>query len=315
MSKIIYPIVYGICYAISLLPFRVLYCISDVLYLLIYKMAGYRIRVVRNNLQTSFPEKDEKELRTIERKFYHFLCDYFMETMKLLSIKPKNLLKHLELRNVEEIVRYFDEGQDTCTLLGHYCNWEYLSATNLGWNGRKDTTLALVYHPLHSEVMDRLLLAARAHAGGVMVPKQEILRYMIRYKQQGISTLFGLISDQSPKWESIHLWLPFLNHETPVFTGAERLIRKMNNAVFYIEMSRPKRGKYIADFQLITRTPREWEENELTREFFRMLENTIRKNPHLYLWSHDRWKRTREEFERRFTVDARGHVTKKDPAN
>ena len=315
MSKILYPIVYGFCYMISLLPLRVLYCISDVLYLLLYKLIGYRRRVVRNNLSTSFPEKDEKERRTIEKKFYHFFCDYIIETIKLLSIRRKTLLKHMEYRNMEEMERCFDEGQSVCALLGHYCNWEFLTTVNVGWKRYPEAKVGLVYHPLSSKVVDRLIIATRQHTGGVAVPKQEVLRYMIRYKQQGLHSLFGLISDQSPKWENIHLWLPFLNHETPVFTGAERLIRKMNNAVFYAEMSRPKRGKYVVNFQLMTREPGTLEENELTRMFFTRLEETIRQTPYLYLWSHDRWKRTREEFERRFTVDAHGHVTKKDKSN
>lgn len=315
MSKILYPIVYGFCYLISLLPLRVLYCISDVLYLLLYKLIGYRRRVVRNNLSTSFPEKDEKERRTIEKKFYHFFCDYIIETIKLLSIRRKTLLKHMEYRNMEEMERCFDEGQSVCALLGHYCNWEFLTTVNVGWKRYPEAKVGLVYHPLSSKVVDRLIIATRQHTGGVAVPKQEVLRYMIRYKQQGLHSLFGLISDQSPKWENIHLWLPFLNHETPVFTGAERLIRKMNNAVFYAEMSRPKRGKYVVNFQLMTREPGTLEENELTRMFFLRLEDTIRQTPYLYLWSHDRWKRTREEFERRFTVDAHGHVTKKDKSN
>ena len=271
--------------------------------------------MVRNNLSTAFPEKDEKERRTIEKKFYHFFCDYIIETIKLLSIRRKTLLKHMEYRNMEEMERCFDEGQSVCALLGHYCNWEFLTTVNVGWKRYPEAKVGLVYHPLSSKVVDRLIIATRQHTGGVAVPKQEVLRYMIRYKQQGLHSLFGLISDQSPKWENIHLWLPFLNHETPVFTGAERLIRKMNNAVFYAEMSRPKRGKYVVNFQLMTREPGTLEENELTRMFFTRLEETIRQTPYLYLWSHDRWKRTREEFERRFTVDAHGHVTKKYKSN
>lgn len=112
-------------------------------------------------------------------------------------------------------------------------------------------------------------------------------------------SLFGYIADQSPKWENIHLWIPFLHHDTPVFTGAERIIRKMNNAVFYVDMERPRRGHYVCTFRLITREPAQWEEHELTRRFFVMLEESIRREPACYLWSHDRWKRTHEEYDRR----------------
>lgn len=113
----------------------------------------------------------------------------------------------------------------------------------------------------------------------------------------------GYISDQGPKWTNIHLWLPFLNHEyTPVFTGGERIMRKMNNAVFYVEMSRPKRGYYTATYKLITRDPNTLPADDITRRFFCLLEETIRQEPAFYLWSHNRWKRTKEEFDRRFQV-------------
>ena len=112
-------------------------------------------------------------------------------------------------------------------------------------------------------------------------------------------SLFGYIADQNPKWENIHLWLPFLNHDTPVFTGAERIVRKMNNAVFYVDMERPERGKYISTFKRMSDAPGQLEEYELTRQFFQMLEETIRRAPQYYLWTHNRWKRTHEEFDRR----------------
>ena len=105
------------------------------------------------------------------------------------------------------------------------------------------------------------------------------------------------------KWENIHLWLPFLHHDTPVFTGGERIMRKMNNAVFYVDMERPRRGYYIVTFRLITRQPNELEPDGITRRFFEMLEQTIRRDPRYYLWTHNRWKRTHEEFDRRFKVE------------
>lgn len=106
-------------------------------------------------------------------------------------------------------------------------------------------------------------------------------------------TLFGYIADQSPKWENIHLWLPFMNQDTPVFTGAERIIRKMNNAVFYVDMQRPERGKYIATFIPMTTDPASLPENAVTEDFFRRLEETIHRQPEFYLWTHNRWKRQR----------------------
>ena len=121
-----------------------------------------------------------------------------------------------------------------------------------------------------------------------------------KYKKEKKNYLFGYISDQTPKWNNIHLWLPFLNQDTPVFTGGERIMRKMNDAVFYVEMQRPKRGKYICTFKLITREAPSLPEHEVTTRFFKMLEETINKQPAFYLWTHNRWKRTHDEFDRRF---------------
>ena len=122
------------------------------------------------------------------------------------------------------------------------------------------------------------------------------------YKKEKKNYLFGYISDQSPRWHNIHLWLPFLNHDTPVFTGGERIMRKMNDAVFYVEMERPKRGKYICTFHLVTREATKLPENEITIRFFKLLEETINKQPAFYLWTHNRWKRTHEEFDRMYKM-------------
>lgn len=305
-----YYFLYGICYIISLLPYRVLYVLSDGFYLLLYRIIGYRKKIVRKNLSGAFPEKDEKEQRTIERRFYHFLCDYFVETLKLLSVSDKTLLKHLEFRNIEEIESYFDEGQSVAAFLGHYCNWEYLSTTSLGFKRRTDAAIGLIYDPLSNKAFDRLFRTIRSTKKGDCINKRKILRHLAKYKQENRVSLCGYIADQAPKWENIHLWLPFLNHDTPVFTGAERIVRKMRNAIFYVDMERPKRGKYIATFRLITRHPEELEEHELTRRFFALLEETILREPHLYLWTHNRWGRTHEEFDRRFEV-VNGKVIKR----
>jgi len=126
--------------------------------------------------------------------------------------------------------------------------------------------------------------------------------------------IFGYISDQLPKWENIHLWLPFLNHDTPVFTGGELIMRKMNNAVYYAELTRQRRGYYSLTYRLITKNPASLPEYEITRRFFKMLEATIRREPAYYLWSHNRWKRTHEEFNRRFEVVNGKVIPKKEPA-
>lgn len=295
-------IVYVLFYTLSLLPFRILYGMADIGYVLLYYIIRYRRGVVRKNLVTAFPEKSIDDIKTIERKFYHWFCDYFLEAIKLLSISEKELRRRFTIINSEEVEQCFQEGQDVAAILGHYCNWEWLSC--VGMNLPPEREIGLIYHPLRNKTFDYLFGKLRSHEqNSHVIPKKDILRYVVTKKREGVRNICGYISDQGPKWANIHLWLPFLNHEyTPVFTGGERIMRKMNNAVFYVEMSRPKRGYYTATYKLITREPNTLPADDITRRFFCLLEETIRQEPAFYLWSHNRWKRTKEEFDRRFQV-------------
>lgn len=295
-------IVYVLFYTLSLLPFRILYGMADIGYVLLYYIIRYRRGVVRKNLVTAFPEKSIDDIKTIERKFYHWFSDYFLEAIKLLSISEKELRRRFTIINSEEVEQCFQEGQDVAAILGHYCNWEWLSCVGMNLPPERET--GLIYHPLRNKTFDYLFRKLRSHEqNSHVIPKKDILRYVVTKKREGVRNICGYISDQGPKWTNIHLWLPFLNHEyTPVFTGGERIMRKMNNAVFYVEMSRPKRGYYTATYKLITREPNTLPADDITRRFFCLLEETIRQEPAFYLWSHNRWKRTKEEFDRRFQV-------------
>ena len=303
-------IVYVLFYTLSLIPFRILYGMADIGYVLLYYIIRYRRGVVRKNLVTAFPEKSIDDIKTIERKFYHWFCDYFLEAIKLLSISEKELRRRFTIINSEEVEQCFQEGQDVAAILGHYCNWEWLSCVGMNLPPERET--GLIYHPLRNKTFDYLFRKLRSHErNSHVIPKKDILRYVVTKKREGVRNICGYISDQGPKWTNIHLWLPFLNHEyTPVFTGGERIMRKMNNAVFYVEMSRPKRGYYTATYKLITREPNTLPADDITRRFFCLLEETIRQEPAFYLWSHNRWKRTKEEFDRRFQV-INGKVTER----
>ena len=323
-----YHIVYSLAWLVALLPYRALYALSDGLYLLVYHVIKYRRKVVGKNLSTSFPEKSSAEIKTIERQFYHWLCDYAVETIKLLHVSDDELLRHLEFRGCDEVEKYLDKGQSVAWMLGHYCNWEYLSATALGmkrwgilhdYRGYEGTgvrgyensidsrreergerreesraVMGLIYKPLRNKSVDRLFLKIRQSHYGTCVARNDILRKLVQLRQESRLSIFGYIADQGPKWENIHLWLDFLNHDTPVFTGSERIIRKMRQPVFYIDMERPQRGRYVCTAHLITEHPEQLEEHELTHRYFQLLEQTVRRAPQYYLWSHKRWKRQRE---------------------
>ena len=291
-----YKTYYYITCALSRLSMETLYFISDVVYLVLYRMIGYRKKLVRQQLHDSFPEKTEAELRDVEKKFYHWFCDYFVETIKLLTATDEEMCRWIEFRGMDKIEEVLRSGQSIATFLGHFGNWEWLSCTKLGVPNFQDWTLGLIYHALRNRDFDKLFIDIRSAHHGTCIDKHDILRELVKLKKEGRASLFGYILDQSPKWDSIHLWLPFLNHDTPVFTGAERIARKFKNAVFYIDMQRPKRGKYIFDFQLITLAPQDMEEYELTHMTFKMLEASIRRQPECYLWTHNRWKRTHEDY-------------------
>lgn len=301
-KKFTYYILFAVVWLFSLLPFWLLYMLSDITYVLVYYIFRYRRKVVRRNLTTSFPEKPMAELQIIERQFYQSFCDYFFETFKLLSITDKALLKHIEFVGVEKLEKVFDEGRDCAAILGHYGNWEWLSATGLAFKRYPDAVMGLIYHPLRNDQADWLSVAIRETHGGVCVNKRHVLRHLVEYQQAGRHSLFGYISDQAPKMSNIHLWLNFLNHDTPVFTGGERIMRKMDNAVYYADMERLRRGHYRCTFRLLSAHAAEEEENDITRRFFQMLEHSIRRHPALYLWTHNRWKRSHEEFDQMYEV-------------
>jgi len=297
MNTIKYYLLYAIVYLLSILPFWLLYVISDFNYLIFYRLVGYRRKIVRKNLRNSFPEKTESELKAIEKKFYHWFCDYIFETFQLISISDKKLLKHMEYRGLEQLEECFDRKQDTAVILGHYCNWEWMSSIGLGFKRYPEAVVNALYHKLKSPSVDRLFLKIRKAKGCVPIEKSKILRHLLKWKMDDTRYMTAYISDQGPRWHNIHLWIDFMNQNTPVFTGGERLMRKMNNAVFYIKMERPKRGKYIATFIPITYEPNKLPEFEITKRFFKMLEDTIKEHPEFYLWSHNRWKRTKEKYD------------------
>ncbi len=295
-----YYLLLGVWYMLSLLPFWVHYLLSDLLYLLAYKIIGYRKKVVRSNLATSFPEKTQEELLQIEKGFYHFLGDYLAESVKLISISEKNLKKRLVFKGQETVERCVNDGQSCAVYLGHYCNWEWITSLPL-WVTPK-AQCGQIYHPLENKVFDRVFLRLRQRMGAVCIPMQDTLRKILEYRQQGQPVVIGYISDQKPQWVNIHHWVDFLHHDTPVLTGTERIARKVKHAVFYLDVRRIRRGYYEAEFRLITREPQQMPEYRLTDVYYEMLEASIRRAPEFWLWSHKRWARTREEFNERFEV-------------
>ncbi len=287
-------------YLLSLLPLHVHYLFGEMLYFILYTLVGYRKRVVRENLSSSFPEKSEEELNRIERGFYHFLCDYLAESVKLMTMSKRNLRKRLVFKGTETVDECVESGQSCAVFLGHYCNWEWVTSLPL-WVSPK-AQCGQLYHPLENTVTDLLFLRLRQRMGALCIATHDTLRKILEFRQQGRPVVIGYISDQKPYWTNIHHWVDFLHHDTPVLTGTERIARKMNHAVFYLDVRRIRRGYYEAEFKLITREPQKVPEFQLTDIYYQMLEKSIRRAPEFWLWSHRRWSRTHEEFNERFEV-------------
>lgn len=298
--KAAYYIIYSIWYVLSLLPMRVHYVFSDILFFIVFHVLHYRRRTVWVNLVTSFPEKPEEELLAIERRFYRWFCDYIAETIKLLTISREEIRRRMVFKNTEAVDRCVAEGQSCAVYLGHYCNWELVTSLPL-WV-TPDAQCGQIYHPLENKQFDKLFLRLRQRLGAVCIPMNETLRHIVKYGREGRPVVIGYISDQVPFWWNMHHWCDFLHHDTPVLSGTERIARKMNHAVFYLEVNRVARGRYEAEFREITREPGKMAEYEITDIYFRMLEDTIKRHPDYWLWTHNRWKRTREKFNLRFEV-------------
>lgn len=294
MKKILYGFFITWWYAMSLLPLKLLYLLSDGLYYIIYYVAQYRRPLVRKHLADCFPEKSEAERIRIEKEFYAWFCDYIVETIKLFSISKKQIMRHMVFKGTEQVKESCAKGQSCAVYLGHYCNWEWITSLPL-WAG-KDITFGQIYHVLENQAFDQLFLKLRNRLGAVSIPMAETLRKIVKMRQEGKQIVIGFIADQVPLWNNIHYWTDFLHHDTPVLTGTEKIAVKANFAVYYLDVKRIKRGYYEAEFKLLTDKPKECKEFEITEMYFRELEKTIRQQPAYWLWTHNRWKRTREEW-------------------
>ena len=295
-----YYLIGGIWYLFSLLPLRVLYAIADVLYLLVYHVIGYRKRTVRKNLSNSFPEKTPQERKQIEKGFYHFFCDYLAESIKQFSITPEEMKKRMVITGTDEAIRQMErEGKNFCFVyLGHYCNWEWIAS--MPYWMPQDILCAQIYHPLYSKTFDQLFLRIRNKFGGECIPMKETLRRIIELRRAKQKTFIGFISDQGPKWNSIHHYTQFLNQETAVFIGTEKIAKQVGAVIYYGDVRKVKRGYYTCDLKPLIDVPvNEIPDWELTDLYTQKLESMIRETPEPWLWSHNRWKRTKEEWLRR----------------
>ncbi len=294
MDKFTFSIFYAFLWLVTLLPLWFLYLISDVLFVLIYFVFRYRRKVVWENLSKAFPEKSDKEKHHISRRFFRHLCDYFFETIKMMHLSEKHIQKRVAF-NDDYLIQKEKEGRNVVGMLGHYANWEWLTAIAL-----KDHYHWVVpYSPLRSSpYFDDFMKGLRQRFGAEPVPMKNTYRRLMEISQSGRLFLAGMIADQGPPTAANRHWLTFLNQDTAVMEGSERIAQKTNAAVFYCQMQKIKRGYYKVTFIPITDKVREENDLFVTGRYFEMLEAQIQEQPEYWLWSHRRWKRQRPDNEK-----------------
>ena len=271
----------------SLIPYWILYILSDGLYLLLYYAFGYRKKVVFENLRNAFPEKTEEERITIAKKFYRYFPDIFLEAIKMKTISAKEVVKRIELLNPEEVYRHFEQGKGVIGVTAHYCNWE------LGIHRMSlmtDYPTLIIYKPLNNKPINAAYNALRCRFGAIMVPMKQILRHILRLKNKPHMSMF--VADQTPTYQDSDYFMEFLNQEALVYTGTERIARLTKNPIVYCHIGRKeKRGHYYCKFTTLVENPDAFAEHEITQLHNKFTEELIRENPEFWLWSHRRWKR------------------------
>ena len=298
MKTVLYYISVAVLFVLNKLPFCVLYFLSDILYYFVYYVLRYRRDVVRKNLVGSFPEKDLNEIKKIERKFYSSLCDYFVETVKYYGMSEKEVRRRMVITGIDDINRMLAQGHSCVCYMGHFFNWEYVTSFSLYFND-ENVVVGDIYHPLENSYFDRLMKKMRDQYGAESITMANTLRRILQVTKENKKYVIGFIADQVPTWQSIKHWVNFLHRDTPVFTGTEKIAQRTGASLFFVRMERVKRGYYTAHFELFAEDASKMPEFEPTNLYYRILEEQIRKTPELWLWTHNRWKRTREAFERR----------------
>jgi Kdo2-lipid IVA lauroyltransferase/acyltransferase len=288
---IAYYILYPIIKFISLLPFAILYGISDVIFILMYYVIGYRKKVVMQNLRNSFPEKSEQEIKAIAWRFYRHFCDLFVEIIKLTSISSESINKRIRVTNPEVLEEMYSKGKSCIIATGHYGNWEWLpSISSVG----KYHTFS-VYKPLNNKYFDDYFIHIRSRFGLEVVPMRATLRGLLTLKKNNTLTLACLIADQSPMKSEIQHWVRFLNQDTAVYLGIEKLSQQLDMPVLFCVAQKVKRGYYNVEVKVLFENPKATAEFEITDTHTRKLEEAIIAQPEYWLWSHRRWKHRKEE--------------------
>lgn len=290
MRKIGFFLVKAWAYWVSISPYWLLYARSDFYFFMVYHVAHYRRKVVRNNLLRSFPEKDLKEIKTIEKRFYHNLCDQAVETIKVKRMSVDDIKKHVAVTNPEVPEALFAKGKSLFYAVPHSGNWEWFGKRMQTFSGHHPMA---IYKKVKNADFDRFMLDLRTSLPVEMVESDAAMRSLAR--RSGTLDAVLILADQTSFGRESDYWNVFLNQETCWFTGLERMSRFMDYAVVFAAMKRVGRGRYEVTFQTITETPKETEKGFVMEQYSQHIERLLHEQPDNWLWSHKRWKHKRNQ--------------------
>ena len=287
MGTVGFYIFYGVNWVITLLPLKILYIFSDILFLLLYYFPSYRRKVVDENLRNSFPEKSVKEIALIRKKFYRHLADIFIETLKLTHLSNKDLTKRLTVSNPEFLNTLYNSGRDLVVVGSHYNNWEWLIVCLPLYTKYKCIG---VYKPLRNKLFEKFINSIRLRNDQGLAPMNLIVRNIIDNQRKNIRALYAFAADQTPAKAEIRYYTTFLNQETPVFLGIEKIASKYDMAVVFFNFQKIRRGYYNLTVELLFERAAGLPEYKVTETHVKRLEELIRENPEYWIWTHRRWK-------------------------
>jgi len=292
MKFLAYIFAYFFVWLLHLLPERILFLLSDLFFLLMYHVAGYRKKVVYKNLEKAFPEYDKDEIRRIAKKFFHHLSDLMLESAVSHFYSESKALKKITYKNPELLNELHGKGKQVMAVLGHYGNWEYLSSLGLAI----DYPVVAIFKPLRNKYFDRMVTRNRNTFGVITVPMERITRKLFEYHKSNTPVLTLFLGDQRPRYHQIQYWTRFMGRDTPVFLGTEKMAMKLDAAVVFLKIRKLKRGRYEVEAELICESPKNLKPFEITNRHVAILEDLIREEPAYWLWSHKRWKHSYERF-------------------
>ncbi len=276
-------LVYPLLYLISCLPFWMLYGLSDMFYVVL-QLSGYRKKVVLTNLRNAFPEKSEAAILLICNNYYRYLCDLILETIKTMTMSEAQAKKRCVFHNPDWLNAIYAEGKSIIVLMGHYGNWEWAGPA---FSLTTKFQLVVIYRPLSNQYFEKMTVKMRTRHSTKITAVNSTLRDMVANRKSITATAF--VADQTATPENAY-WTNFLNQDTAVFTGPEKLAKKFNYPVVYMNVKRVKRGYYEVFPELLFMHPNETKENEILDTFMHRLETEINIDPSIWLWSHRRWK-------------------------